>query len=222
MTERRTSIAREDYLQTIRQLEEEGAPIIRARLADRLRVSAPSVSEATRNLVDDGLVEIVAKRELRLTPPGVELADNVVRRHRVAERILTDLLELPWHIAHEEAHKLEHGLSDRVVDAALTVLGNPTTCPHGSPIPGSGYEAPPTVPISEIGSGTRFVLRQVGEGIEVQQDVLQYLEERGFTPGTEATVTSVAPDGTVSIDVSGSTVAIGPAATAQMFVTRID
>lgn len=219
MTERRPSIAREDYLQTIRQLEEEGAPIIRARLADRLHVSAPSVSEATRNLVDDGLVEIVDKRELRLTPPGVELADNVVRRHRVAERILTDLLELPWHIAHEEAHKLEHGLSDRVVDAALTVLGNPTTCPHGSPIPGSGYEAPPTVPISEIESGTSFVLRQVGEGIEVQQDVLQYLEEKGFTPGTEATVTSVAPDGTVSIDVAGSAVAIGPAATAQMFVS---
>jgi len=215
----RPSIAREDYLQTIRQLEEEGSPIIRARLADRLHVSAPSVSEATRNLIDDGLVEIAGNRELRLTPPGVALADNVVRRHRVAERILTDLIKLPWHVAHEEAHKLEHGLSDRVVDAALEVLGNPTTCPHGSPIPGSGYVAPPMVPLSSVEAGTEFVLEQIGEGIEVQHDVLEYLDEHGFMPGCEATVTSVAPDGTVSIDVAGAPVAIGAAATTQIFVT---
>ncbi|MFN8104928.1 MAG: metal-dependent transcriptional regulator [Acidimicrobiia bacterium] len=219
MVERRPSIAREDYLQTIRQLEEEGAPIIRARLADRLHVSAPSVSEATRSLIDDGLVEVADNRELRLTPPGVKLADNVVRRHRVAERILTDLVKLPWHIAHEEAHKLEHGLSDRVVDAALEVLGYPTTCPHGSPIPGSGYQAPPTVTIAEVEAGTEFVLEQVGEGIEVQSDLLAYMEDKGFTPGCKGTVTAVAPDGTVSIDVSGTAIAIGSAATTQMFVT---
>lgn len=219
MVERRPSIAREDYLQTIRQLEEEGAPIIRARLADRLQVSAPSVSEATRSLVDDGLLEIADNRELRLTPPGVALADNVVRRHRVAERILTDLLRLPWHIAHEEAHKLEHGLSDRVVDAALVVLGNPTTCPHGSPIPGTGYEPPKLVPLTDLEAGTAFVLRQLGEGIEVQRDVLEYLEEKGFTPGSDGTVTAVAPDGTLSVDVSGTALAIGASEAARMYAT---
>lgn len=177
------------------------------------------MSEATRGLIDDGLVEIAANRELRLTPPGVELADNVVRRHRIAERILTDLLKLPWHVAHEEAHKLEHGLSDRVADAALAVLGNPTTCPHGSPIPGSGYVAPPMVPLSEVETGTRFVVEQIGEAIEVQPEVLRYLDEKGLVPGCAGTVTSVAPDGTVSIDVAGATVAIGPALTAQTFVT---
>jgi len=219
MPDRRPSIAREDYLQTIRQLQEEDAPVIRARLADRLGVSAPSVSEAIRGLVDDGLVEVEDGRLLSLTPAGIELADNVVRRHRVAERILTDLLELPWHVAHEEAHRLEHGLSDRVVDAAMVVMGNPTTCPHGSPIPGSGYVPPPAVRISEVAAGSQFTLVQIGEGIEVQHAVLEYLEDHGFTPGSTGTVTAVAPDGTVSIDVEGRPVAISSAATAQMFVT---
>lgn len=218
MPERRPSIAREDYLQTIRHLEEEGAPIIRARLADRLHVSAPSVSEATRSLIDDGLVEVAANRELRLTPPGVALADNVVRRHRIAERILTDLLKLPWYIAHEEAHRLEHGLSDRVADAALAVLGSPTTCPHGSPIPGSGYVAPPMVPLADVDVGAEVVVEQIGEALEVQPDVLQYLDENGLVPGRRASVTSVAPDGTVSLEVDGAAVAIGPSVSTQTFV----
>jgi DtxR family Mn-dependent transcriptional regulator len=219
MSQRPPSIAREDYLQTILQLDEEDIPVIRARLAERLEVSAPSVSEAIRSLETDGLVELEDNRRIILTPAGRRMAENIVRRHRVAERILTDLLGLPWHEAHAEAHRLEHGLSDHVVDAALAVLGHPTTCPHGSPIPGSTYEAPDAVPIADVGTGHRFRLVRIAEEMEFHPEILAYLGSHGFTPGISGQVKSVSPDGTISVDAGGEVIAIGPPATAQIFVT---
>lgn len=216
---RRPSIAREDYLQTILQLDEENVPVIQARLVERLEVSPPSVSEAIRSLEDDGLVEVVERKRISLTDSGREQAEKIVRRHRVAERILTDLLSLPWHEAHLEAHRLEHGLSDRVVDAALEVLGHPTTCPHGSPIPGSAYVPGAGVTLDTVATGTPFRIDQVGEEVEYNHDVLQYLGENGFVPGIEAAVTSVAPDGTRSVVVAGRTIAVAPVISRHIFVT---
>lgn len=217
----RQSIAREDYLQTIMQLSEDDIPVIRARLAERLGVSAPSVSEAIRGLVDDGLVELQDRKRIRLTQDGRRVADNIVRRHRVAERILVDLLGMSWYEAHEEAHRLEHGLSDRVVERALEVLGNPTTCPHGSPIPGSGYDDPEAVPILELAAGHKFRLERVAEGIEVQGDVMQYFDQKGFRPGVRGQIMTVAPDGSLSVMTDSTTVSIGPGLGAHIHVTRI-
>lgn len=220
-TEERPSIAREDYLQTIMQLSEEDVPVIRARLAERLGVSAPSVSEAIRGLVDDGLVELQDRKRIRLTASGRRMADNIVRRHRVAERILVDLLGMSWYEAHEEAHKLEHGLSDRVVERAMEILGNPTTCPHGSPIPGSDYEDPEAVPIVELGAGSRFRLERVGEGLEAQPDVMCYFDQKGFRPGVRGQVMTVAPDGSLSVTTDSTTVAIGPGLGSHIHVIRV-
>lgn len=221
MVAQRPSIAREDYLQTIVQLEEEGIPVIRARLAERLEVSAPSVSEAVRGLEDDKVVTIRDRRFIDLTDEGRDLADDIVRRHRVAERILTDLLELPWHVAHEEAHQLEHGLSDRVVDAALEVLGNPTTCPHGNPIPGTTYAAPDIVGLGELGNGQRFRVERVSESIEIRPDLMRYFSEAGFRPGASAVVHAVDPDGTMSVDAEDGPVSIDHEMVQSVYVSLL-
>lgn len=220
-TNRPPSIAREDYLQTILQLSEENIPVIRARLAERLKVSAPSVSEAIRGLADDGLVEIDDRGLITLTVSGLAMAENIVRRHRVAERILTDLLGMSWSEAHEEAHRLEHGLSDRVVDLAVAVLGNPTTCPHGSPIPGSAYVDPASLPLSELTSGDSFRVERIGESIEFRPEIMEYLDTGGLKPEVTARVASTSPDGTFSVEVADSSLAVGRYVTDQIHVTKV-
>jgi DtxR family Mn-dependent transcriptional regulator len=127
----------EEYLEAIHSLDEEGAQVIQARLAERLGHSAPSVSETVRRLKADGYVT-VKNRTIALTPRGRERAESVVRKHRLAERLLTDIIGLDWHKAHMEAGRWEHVISDEVEERLIELLENPTTCPHGNPIPGAG------------------------------------------------------------------------------------
>lgn len=128
----------EEYLETIFHLEESGIPAMRARLVERLGVSAPAVSEQVRRLEREGYVELAADRTLGLTPAGRGYATAIVRRHRLAERLLVDVLGLPWHQVHEEAGRLEHAISPVLEARLVAVLDDPATCPHGNPIPGSG------------------------------------------------------------------------------------
>ena len=132
----------EEYCETIFELAEDGLDVKQARIAERLEVSRPAVSEMIRKMEREGLVDIDASGELALTDDGMVLARQVVRRHRLAERFLTDMLQLSWAEAHHEAGKWEHVISPAVEQALSRVLGDPTTCPHGNPIPGSAYEAP--------------------------------------------------------------------------------
>lgn len=220
VTQRTPSIAREDYLQTILQLTEDAVPVIQARLAERLDVSAPSVSEAIRGLIDDDLVKLEDHRHICLTPQGRSLAENIVRRHRVAECILVNLLGMSWHEAHEDAHRLEHGLTDRAVDRAIEVLGNPTMCPHGNPIPGTKYTATNAIPITDLATGDQFCLDRIGEDIESKADVMAYLDERNFRPGTRGHVATLSPDGTLSVETEFATIAIGPSVGAHVYVTK--
>src|SRR6516165_8339881 len=127
----------EEYLEAIHELEEEGTQVIQARLAERVGHSAPAVSEMIRRLKAEGYLT-VEDRAVRLTPVGRERAESVVRKHRLAERLLTDIIGLPWHKAHVEAGRWEHVISDEVEARLIELLGNPQTCPHGNPIPGSG------------------------------------------------------------------------------------
>ncbi len=131
----------EEYLETVLELDEDGVVVTQARLADRLAHSAPTVSQMVKRLTAEGYLE-VSNRVLSLTGKGREQAERVVRKHRLAERLLTDVIGLGWEKAHEEAGRWEHVISDEVEGLLVTLLGNPTTCPHGNPeIPGTGPTA---------------------------------------------------------------------------------
>jgi len=128
----------EEYCECIFELREDNMDVIQARVAERLNVSRPSVSEMIKRMESEGLIKLSGAK-ITLTKKGETLAERVVRRHRLAERFLTDVLGLSWAQAHHEAGKWEHVLSDDVEEAISKMLGNPTTCPHGNPIPGSDY-----------------------------------------------------------------------------------
>lgn len=198
------------YLEAIYEMEEEGARIQQARIAKRLGVSPAAVSEQVRRLEKEGLLEIDG-REIRLLESGNKVATPLVRRHRLAERLLTDILEIPWYRAHEEAHRWEHVMSPEVEERILTKTGA-STCPHGNPIPGVAppYERSKLVTLAELGQGSRGILRLLTEDVELVTGVLQYFEEHKLMPGATIEVRSIGPDGTLALDVDGQFASLGP------------
>ena len=194
----------EEYLETMLALSEEGVPVIQARIAERLGRSAPSVSEMLDRLVDDGYVRREGRR-LHLTDSGRELAEKVVRKHRLAERLLVDVIGLEWHKVHREAGRWEHVISDDVEARLVELLGAPATCPHGNPIPGSRTAAPdvPTRPLAEAKEGERVRLVRISEEVETNLGSLTLLDESGFIPGAVARVGGRDHDGAVEVRVEG-------------------
>jgi len=209
----------EEYLESILELEEEGTPVIQARLAERMGHSAPSVSEMIRRLRAEGWVEPKG-REVVLTPKGRARAESVVRKHRLAERLLTDVIGLEWHKAHLEACRWEHVISDDVERRLIELLARPTTCPHGNPIPGLGEALVELIALTEVAPGDHVTLARVTEQVELDTASLTYLSEHSFTPGAEAHVRSKAPDGTLTLELDGGSIALGPSLASQLFVSR--
>ena len=209
----------EEYTEAVYELREDDVAVIQARLAERLEVSRPAVSEMIRRMVEAELVE-VTDGTIRLTPSGTAIAERTVRRHRIAERFLTDMLGLPWHTAHEEAGKWEHVISEIVEKAMLDALGHPTTCPHGNPIPGADYVELDTVHLTEVEVGGGFVVQRIPESLEFADGLLEYLEGAHLVPGQRGHVTASSPDGTMTVDIGGSTVGIGAFASARILVSR--
>ncbi|MGI8491214.1 MAG: metal-dependent transcriptional regulator [Acidimicrobiales bacterium] len=207
----------EEYLEAIHELEEEGIVVIQARLAERLEHTPPAVSEMIRRLRDEGYLT-VESRSLQLTERGKRLAESVVRKHRLAERLLTDVIGLSWDKAHVEACRWEHVISDEVEQRLVDLLGHPTTCPHGNPIPGTGPARGDLTALSEAHDGDRVRLERVTERVEIDTDTLSYLSASGFVPGVEAVVFSRASDGTVTVELGGHKVDLGPALARQLFV----
>ena len=210
----------EEYLEAIWELQEEGIQVIQARLAEHLEVSAPSVSEMVRRLRAEGWVD-VKDRFLTLTDKGRARAVSVVRKHRLAERLLTDVIGLPWHKTHVEACRWEHVISDEVEERLVTLLGNPGTCPHGNPIPGSGAPERALSALAASEPGDHVRLERVTEQVEVDLDALIYLDSHGFIPGVDAEVRAKAPDGTLTLALDEGTIALGPALASQLFVARV-
>ena len=182
----------EEYLETILQLEEEEVVPLRARLSERLGVSPASVSETVQRLVERGLVELADDRSLGLTEDGRSLAVSIVRRHRLAERLLVDIIGLEWEKVHREAARWEHAISADVEAKLVELLGDPGTCPHGNPIPGSKRR--PTgrvgVKLSEASPGQVSVTR-ISEALELDDDALIMLSDARLIPGCAATVIDV-------------------------------
>jgi len=207
----------EEYCETIYELGEDDLEVIQARIAERMDVSRPAVSEMMKRLEAEGLVE--AGREIRLTVKGLHLAETVVRRHRLAECFLTDILGLSWAEAHQEAGKWEHVISPTVEKAMRARLDDPTTCPHGNPIPGSDYEAPDLMALEQVGVGNDFVVRRITEELEFTEGMLDFLEASSITPGSEGTVTAMSPDGSATVQIGGAAIGVGGFATARILVS---
>jgi DtxR family Mn-dependent transcriptional regulator len=208
----------EEYCECIFELHEDDVEVIQARIVERLGVSRPAVSEMMRKMEAEGLVT-TGEGRIRLTVSGLKLAEQVVRRHRIAERFLTDLLGLSWAEAHTEAGKWEHVISPAVEDAMVRLLGEPTTCPHGNPIPGSLYEAPDAVRLAALPVGARFTVRRIPEELEFTPGLLDFLEASAVQPGHEGVITAASPDGTMTIEIEGQHVGLGSFATARILVT---
>ncbi len=209
----------EEYCEAIYELREDDVEVIQARIAERLRVSRPSVSEMIKRLSDERLVRVEDGR-IALTEKGEGLAQRVVRRHRLAERFLTDILGLSWASAHHEAGKWEHVMSEEVEEAMIARLGNPTTCPHGNPIPGSDYLAPDHVRLVDVEPGTRFTVTRIPEELEFVPGMLEFLERSRLVPGSSGLVRRLDEDGTMLVAVDDEDVNLDPRASARILVTR--
>lgn len=208
----------EEYCEAIFELREDDVDVIQARIAERLEVSRPAVSEMIRRMERADLVEINGG-VIRLLPEGHSLAETVVRRHRLAERFLTDMLGLSWAEAHDEAGRWEHVISPTVEIAMMRALGDPTTCPHGNPIPGTDYQPPTSVTLDKLTVGQSFTVSRIPEELEFTPGLLEFLETSSLLPGHSGTVTDVAPEGTTIVEIDGQAVTITQFATQRILVT---
>ncbi|HYL08158.1 MAG TPA: metal-dependent transcriptional regulator [Candidatus Udaeobacter sp.] len=180
------------YLEAIYYMWSEKEPLRSARLADWLGVTRPTVTVALRRMIRDGLVRMTGHKEIELTPAGMRAAESIVRRHRIMERWLTDGLGFDWVTADAEAARLEHAVSDVVEQRLYEVLGRPSTCPHGNPIPGHSEAVGGEVRLSALPSGGRAEITRVSEVAEREAPaLLAYLHERGLTPGREVSIAEV-------------------------------
>jgi DtxR family Mn-dependent transcriptional regulator len=186
----------EEYLEAILEIEEEGTVPIRARLVERLGLSAPAVSETVNRLVDHGYAELLDDRSLRLTEKGRAVATSIVRRHRLAERLLVDVIGLEWEKVHKEADRWEHAISAEVEEKLVLLLGDPATCPHGNPIPGSTHkvEGPASTPLSQTSPGP-VVVRRISEKLEIDDDAIAFLAAAELIPGSNAVVVASSAEG---------------------------
>jgi DtxR family Mn-dependent transcriptional regulator len=212
----------DDYLLAIFSLQTEGEAetVISARLARWMRVTPPTAWATVRRMERDGLVEIDRKKVIRLTPKGFKLAENIARRHRISERFLTDVLGLGWAEAHEEAHRFEHGVSPRVEERIFAILNNPTTCPHGSPIPGTGAKLDPNLmPMDRLKKGDTATVRFISEDLKDDLELLRYLERGNVTPDKEITIQELVPStGVVIVEANGQSVSLGLSVAAKIRV----
>jgi DtxR family Mn-dependent transcriptional regulator len=209
------SASTEDYLAAIYDLGGTGRPVIGARLARHMRVSPPTVTETLHRLARVGYLRVGPGKEIQLTRRGQAVAEGMARRHRLLERWLTDVLGLNWTEAHDEAHRLEHALSPRVEDRLAAILGMPSTCPHGNPIP--GMAGPPTTrpfPLDQAPEGATVTVERITEEAEADRKLLEHLWRSGVRPGTRLTILEVAPwAGTITMESEGRGIVLGlPAA----------
>jgi DtxR family Mn-dependent transcriptional regulator len=218
MKQDRPSETVEDYLQLIYTMRREGTPVIAARVKERKGVSAPTAWATLKRMERDGLVTLAPDHHIELSTQGQEMAESIIRRHMLAERLLTDILKLDWAEVHDEAHHVEHVISPLIEKQILALLDNPETCPHGNPIPGLASDKPTrSFPLRAAEEGASLVVNNIAEHAEEDAALMHYLERNHLIPNTRLRVDEVALSNatiTVSLaDYEGQKVAVGlPAA----------
>jgi DtxR family Mn-dependent transcriptional regulator len=222
----------EMYLRTIYELVEEGIVPLRARIAERLHQSGPTVSQTVARMERDGLLTVEGDRHLQLTEEGTRLATRVMRKHRLAERLLTDVIGLDWELVHAEACRWEHVMSETVERRLVELLGHPTASPYGNPIPGLaelGESAGPDgaedvlealdAVVGGRATEVRVRVRRISEELQKDEVVMGALRRVGAMPDTAVTVASGAEG--VLIGSGGETAEIDAELASHLFVTRI-
>ncbi|CAN5562649.1 metal-dependent transcriptional regulator [soil metagenome] len=220
----------EMYLRTIYELVEEGIVPLRARIAERLHQSGPTVSQTVARMERDGLVTVQGDRHLELTEEGDRLATRVMRKHRLAERLLTDVIGLDWELVHEEACRWEHVMSETVERRLIELLDHPTQSPYGNPIPGLDELGESELgesfmtdvePLSAVaGAAQAMVLvRRISEETQKDESLMSAMRRVGALPGMTVTVVAT-PDG-VLVGSGGETAEVEPEAAEHIFVKRL-
>ena len=211
------SSAIEEYLQAIYTLADENGSVIAARLATFLGVSAAAVSEMVHRLERDGLVTIDLRKELNFTAAGQTAANSIVRRHRLAERFLVEILGFAWWKTHEEAERLEHAMSPEMEERMTLVLGDPQTCPHGNPMP--GVTPVPTRPLDSLAVGERAAVLRIPDQFEHEDGFLEYLDSQGLQPGATVALLERGP-GLLRVDVGGTPRSLRPDCGQKVWMSR--
>ena len=201
------SSAVEEYLQAIYTLADENGHVVSARLAEFLGFSAPAVSEMVHRLERDGLITLDDRKEVHLTRAGKTQADSIVRRHRLAERFLVEVLGFAWWKTHEEAERLEHAMSPEMEARMTAVLGDPQTCPHGNPMP--GVTPVPTRPLEALAMGERAIVLRIPDQFEHEDGFLEYLDSQGVKPGVSVALVERGP-ATLRVEVDGAARSLRP------------
>ena len=213
-----SNVATDDYLTTIYRLDhDEGQDVIAVRLADRLEVTPPSVAGMLKRLVRDGLVSQDSRKIIRLTGEGLRRAEEMVRRHRLAELLLTDVLHLEWWRAYEEAHLLEHGISDVTEERLFEALGRPERSPFGYPIPGRAKPAELSMTtLADLHEGATATIDRV---FEEDAQLLRFFHEEGIRPGERVVLEAVSPyRGTLTAQLDGRSIVMGTQVAKQIWV----
>jgi DtxR family transcriptional regulator, Mn-dependent transcriptional regulator len=224
----------EMYLRTILELEEEGVPPLRARIAERLHQSGPTVSQTVARMERDGLLTVEGDRHLELTEKGRSLATRVMRKHRLAECLLVDVIGLAWEDVHPEACRWEHVMSEAVERRLVELLGHPTQSPYGNPIPGldelsdlpsdgaapeafmDGVVSIDRIPLAE---SRQVIVRRIGEPVQTDPGVMSMLHRVGATPGSVVTLRK-APGG-VLVGSSGEAAELDASVASHVFVAAL-
>lgn len=198
----------EDYLGVIYILERDGETPHGVRLAELLGVSAPTVTNTLKRMVRDGLLEMNPQTGTHLTPAGLEQAMTVMRRHMLAEWMLSRMVS--WSNVHKEAHSMEHAISNEVEANLILSLDGTETCPHGNPLPGHEAVVKDWIALTLLPTGAQVTIRRVHELAEEAKDVLAFLEENGIAPGIQVRLKENLPfNQTVTLDVGGQPVTLG-------------
>jgi DtxR family transcriptional regulator, Mn-dependent transcriptional regulator len=180
----------ENYLMAIYALGEEIQPVIAARVAEEMGVSPSTMVATLRRLERENYIRVKQRKEIHLTTKGKKVAEAVLRRHFLTERLLTDVLGLDWVKAHQEAHRLEHAISQEVEERLARLLRHPATCPHGNPIPGgrAASGSHKWISLAAAASGTEVILKSISEIGERDSRLLAYMQQHGLLPGARVVV----------------------------------
>jgi len=183
----------EDYLGAIYTLQRDGDVVIGRKLADWLEVSAPTVTATLQRMVRDGWVTMARDKSIHLTELGYEAAASVVRRHMLTELLLARVLGIPWSRVHEEADRLEHGLSLETAEAVANMVDDAPFCPHGNPMPGQEALTQGLIPLLEMRLNRPYLLARVHEEVERDPDLMAFLEKNRLVPGSPVYIVSILP-----------------------------